>query len=51
VAWIQPAQDRVQLRAVVDAVMKFRVPYEGRGRFIDKLDDYQLLKKGSVIWS
>jgi hypothetical protein len=49
--WIDLAQDRNQLRALVNTVMNLRVPQYVYWEILDKLHNWRLLKKGSSPWS
>jgi hypothetical protein len=49
VGWVQLAQDRAQLLAVMNTVMNF-VLHKGRGMSC-QLSEYQFLKKDSVSLS
>jgi hypothetical protein len=44
------AQDRDQWRALVKTLLIHGVPKKG-GKILDKLGDYQLLKRDSAPWS
>jgi hypothetical protein len=48
--WINLAQDRDQWQAFVNMIMNLFGSLKGR-EFLDKLNNYQLLKKGPALCS